>query len=276
MKEVYSDTMHKVLEAIENDLEYVTIEDLIAVSGYSYYHFHRIFKAYTGETLNKYIKRLLLEKALFQMQVDKENITKIAMKSGYNTPSAFNKAFKEMFGVNPSEYKKSLHPKRKFYADIEPIRTEVIDPIDVYTIRHVGDYALLDSIWEKLIAFASEHTLFNRHFAAYAIAYDNPDIAHHDRLRYDACISRTKEVKPIKDEQIRTKTLDGGKYAVFLHKGDHANLTDTYDSIFGNWLYKSEIVLRDVPVIQKFLNNKREVSIDELLTEVYVPIVVNG
>jgi len=50
-------------------------------------------------------------------------------------------------------------------------------------------------------------------------------------------------------------------------------LVDTYDSIFGNWFYKNDITFRDVPVIQKFLNNKNETAEDKLLTEVYVPIV---
>ena len=268
--DTYDQTMQKVLIKIENDLEYVSIEDLISVSGYSYYHFHRIFKAYTGETLNKYIKRLLLENTLIQMQIDQENITNIAMKSGYNTASSFNKAFKEMFGVNPSEYKKNLEPKRKLYADIEPIRVENIEPIEVYTIRHVGDYALLDSVWERLISFATQHKLLNHHFYAYAIAYDNPDISDNTRLRYDACISKTKDVE---SSEIQTKHLEGGKYAVFLHKGEHSKLVDTYDSIFGNWFYKNDITFRDVPVIQKFLNNKNETAENKLLTEVYVPIV---
>ncbi len=268
--DTHNKAMQKVLEKIEDDLEYVSIEDLISVSGYSYYHFHRIFKAYTGETLNKYIKRILLEKALHAMQMDKENITAIAMKSGYNTPSAFNKAFKEMFGVNPSQYKENLKPKRKEYADIKPVRIETIEAIPVYMIRHVGDYSRLDSIWEKLISFATKHKLFNRHFYAYAIAYDNPDISDNTKLRYDACISKTKEIQ---NAPLQSKYLEGGKYAVFLHKGTHEKLVDTYDAIFGNWFYKNDISFRDMPVIQKFLNNKKETSKEELLTEVYVPIV---
>ena len=269
----YNSTIQKVLTAIESDMEYIKIEDLISVSGYSYYHFHRIFKAYTGETLNKYIKRLQLESALHQMQIDKENITKIAMKSGYNTPSSFNKAFKEMFSINPSEYKKSLEPKRKLYVDIEPVRVENIDPIDVYTIRHVGDYTVLDRVWDILMRFASKNYFFCDDFYAYAIAYDNPDVSDSQKLRYDACISKIKEVKFPQNSQIQTKCLSGGKYAIFLHRGDHTNLINTYNSIFGNWLYKSDIELRDVPVLQKFLNNKKEVTTKELLTEVYVPIV---
>jgi len=270
--ENYSSTMQKVLAVIENDLEYVAIENLIAVSGYSYYHFHRIFKAYTGETLNKYIKRIQLERALFQMQIDRENITQIAMKSGYNTPSAFNKAFKEMFGINPSEYKKQLEPKRREYHDIEPIRIEVIEPIDVYAIRYVGSYAKLDAMWERLIAFATNNRLLSRDFFAYAIAYDNPDISEQTKLRYDACISQTKELLLSSKDEIRKKVLNGGRYAIFLHKGAHEKLTETYDAIFGNWFYKEEMMLRDVPVIQKFLNNKHETKEEDLLTEVYVPI----
>jgi len=264
--------MQKVLETIERDLEYVSIEDLISVSGYSYYHFHRIFKAYTGETLNKYIKRLQLEKALFQMQVDKENITQIAMRSGYNTPSAFNKAFKEMFGVNPSQYKQKLIPKREIYKEINPIRIESIKPIDVYTMRFVGEYAQSHEVWERLIAFAAKHRLFQKDFFAYAIAYDNPDITNSGKLRYDACISQTKVISEL-EEGMFAKQLQGGKYAVFLHNGDHEKLTETYDAIFGNWFYQNEVVLRDTPIFQKFLNNKHEVSESELLTEVYVPVV---
>jgi len=268
----YNECMQRVLTTIERELEYVTIEELIRVAGYSYYHFHRIFKAYTGESLKKYIKRLQLEKALQQMQIDRENITQIAMKSGYNTPSSFNKAFKEMFGVNPSEYKQSLEPKRKLYKDIEPERIERIKPIEVYTIRHVGDYEKLDETWEKLMQFAGRNRLFSNDFYAYAIAYDNPDVSNSSQLRYDACISAIKELK-MKSQEIQGKTLDGGKYAVFLHKGEHAKLIDTYDAIFGGWLYESSIVLRDAPVFQKFLNDKREVEAEELLTEVWVPLV---
>jgi DNA gyrase inhibitor GyrI len=49
-------------------------------------------------------------------------------------------------------------------------------------------------------------------------------------------------------------------------------LIDVYNSIFGNWLYSSDIILRDEPIFQKFLNNKFEVPEDALLAEVYVPI----
>ena len=49
-------------------------------------------------------------------------------------------------------------------------------------------------------------------------------------------------------------------------------MTETYDAIFGNWFYKGSVVLRDVPVFQKFLNDKRSTKTEELLTEVWVGV----
>lgn len=265
-------SMQKVLQAIEDELESITIEEIISISGYSYYHFHRIFKAYTGESLKKYIKRLQLEKTLHQLNLNKDNITNVAIKAGYHMSSSFNKAFKEMFGLNPSEYKKSLYQQRIKYKKINPVRTDTIPDMDVYSIRHRGDYDDSDGAIEVLMNFSKDNNLFSKDFAIYAIAHDNPDITNIDKRRLDICISKTKEVNVISVEEIQSKTLKGGRYAVFLHKGSPAKLVDTYGSIFGNWLFTSDIVLRDEPIIQKFLNNKREVSETELLIEVYVPI----
>ena len=269
----YENPLQKVLNAIENDLEYITIEELIRVSGYSYYHFHRIFKTFVGESLKRYIKRLQMERALFKMRVDQDNITKIAMSSGFETQSSFNKAFKKMFNINPSEYKHSLALKRQEYKEILPLRFEKIEAMEVYTIRHVGEYEELDESWSKLIEFASKNSLFCRDFFAYAITYDNPEITNKSKLRCDACISKIKDVNLDTEDKISSKKLFGGKYAVFLHRGKHSSLADTYNSIFGNWLFTQNERLRNVPVIEKFLNNKYEVSEDRLLTEVYVPIV---
>jgi len=61
--------------------------------------------------------------------------------------------------------------------------------------------------------------------------------------------------------------------SLILHLNeDDLNFGLILSYIFGNWIYKSDIELRDVPVLQKFLNNKKEVTTKELLTEVYVPI----
>ena len=105
--------MQVVLKEIENNLQYVDIEDLRRLSGYSYYHFHRIFLGYTGESIKKYIRRNRLQKAVTKLYCKQGNITSMAMEAGYHTPSAFNKAFKEMFNCPPSKFVKHSNKKKE-------------------------------------------------------------------------------------------------------------------------------------------------------------------
>lgn len=270
--------MQNVINEIEKNLEYVAIEDLIKISGYSYYHFHRIFKAYTGESLKKYIKRLQLEKAKKKMLGSKSNITQLAIEVGFNMASSFNKAFKGMFNINPTQYRQNLSNQRESYKDIKPIRIDDIEPIEVYTIRHLGSYRNIytSAEREKLISFAKKHNLSNQNFNLYGLPYDNPDITNNQKLRYDLCITKTKDIKLDEDCEIQTKTLSGGRYAIFLHKGNPRYLIDTFNSIFGKWIYENDITLKDVPVFQRMLNAQSKVPIDDFLIEIYVPLVNQG
>jgi len=102
------DVIDKVLRRIEENLESITIEELIDYSGFSYFHFHRLFVAYVGESLKQYLKRMRLERSVHHLKYKKVPITEVALEAGYTTPSAFNKAFKEFFGINPSEYKRRI------------------------------------------------------------------------------------------------------------------------------------------------------------------------
>ncbi len=72
------------------------------------FHFHRIFKAVVGETVNGVTRRLRLELAancLLTKQFD--DITTIAMDCGFSSSQNFAKAFRQHFGTTPSEYRKS-------------------------------------------------------------------------------------------------------------------------------------------------------------------------
>ncbi len=90
-----------VLQSVLNELDTISTSDIINYSGYSKYHFHRLFLAYTEENLAHFIKRLKLQKAASEIHFSHSNITQIALDAGYATHSAFCVAFKEMFGGNP-------------------------------------------------------------------------------------------------------------------------------------------------------------------------------
>ncbi|MBO9593997.1 MAG: response regulator [Niabella sp.] len=61
-------------------------------------------KAITGESVTGFIKRIRFRKAVELMESKKYTMTEIAYMCGFNTPSYFSTAFKQFFGVMPSEY----------------------------------------------------------------------------------------------------------------------------------------------------------------------------
>ena len=80
-------------------------EVLAAVAGFSVPHFHRIFTARIGENITSYIRRVRMERAGRKLRMGAVDITEVALAAGYDTHAAFSKAFKQHFGLSPSEFR---------------------------------------------------------------------------------------------------------------------------------------------------------------------------
>lgn len=80
-------------------------ETLAAVAGFSIPHFHRVFRARVGESAISYVRRLRLERAARKLRMGAIDITEVALAAGYDTHAAFSKAFKQQFGLSPSEFR---------------------------------------------------------------------------------------------------------------------------------------------------------------------------
>jgi len=75
-------------------------------AGSSSYHFARLFQAYVGETPFEFLRRIRLVTALRMLQEDADvSITEIALSVGYETSAAFNKSFRKMLAMTPSDFR---------------------------------------------------------------------------------------------------------------------------------------------------------------------------
>ncbi len=81
-------------------------EVLAAVVGFSVPHFHRIFTACAGEAVASYVRRMRLERAGRKLRMGAVDITEVALAAGYDTHAAFSKAFKQQYGLSPSEFRR--------------------------------------------------------------------------------------------------------------------------------------------------------------------------
>ena len=100
--ECIEDVMRYIREHINEPLNR---ERLAAVAGFSVPHFHRVFTAHVGESAASYVRRLRLERAGRKLRMGAVDITEVALAAGYDTHAAFSKAFKQQFGLSPSEFR---------------------------------------------------------------------------------------------------------------------------------------------------------------------------
>ncbi len=258
-----------------------TLEELATVASYSPYHFHRLFRAITGESVSRYVRRLRLESAANKLRFTTSDITTIALDAGYETPSAFNKAFKKQFGLAPTQFRETavdnLQQKIKqmpqMNAQIEPPTIETLPEQPVLYVRKIGSFAESSTAaWQTLMEYAYGHRLMRSTTRRLGLVYDAPDLTDEDKLRYDACI--TFVGSPCLEGEVSLLTIAGGRYAVFLHKGSYEGFSNTYNAIYGQWLMRSNEQLREAPVFEEYLNHDpRRTKPENLRTLIYIPIL---
>ena len=87
---------------LESDFE---LADVARAAGLSQWHFQRIFKALTHETLKTYIRSRRFANALEQLASTRLSVLDIALAAGYETQESFTRAFKDCFRLTPSQYR---------------------------------------------------------------------------------------------------------------------------------------------------------------------------
>ncbi|MFZ2455046.1 MAG: GyrI-like domain-containing protein [Candidatus Altiarchaeia archaeon] len=84
----------------------------------------------------------------------------------------------------------------------------------------------------------------------------------------EVAIPVSKKIKGSKE--IKNYELPGGKMAKIVHKGPYAKCGPAYEKLFA-WIAKNKKKLAG-PTREVYLNDPREVSEMDLLTEIYAPI----
>ena len=103
----YENRVNRVIDHIQSHRsEELTLEALAQVAAFSPFHFHRVFKSITGENLNEFVQRVRLEWAASALTARPQaDVTEIALDSGFQSGSAFARAFKERFGMTATQWR---------------------------------------------------------------------------------------------------------------------------------------------------------------------------
>ena len=103
------------LNYIEEHLsEVIEIDDLAQIACCSSYHYQRMFTYIAGIPLSEYLRRRRMSIAAVELQQSEIKIIDLALKYGYNSPTAFNRAFQSVHGIAPSAVRKARSVVKTF------------------------------------------------------------------------------------------------------------------------------------------------------------------
>jgi AraC family transcriptional regulator len=240
MNEDYIKRINTILLFIDNNLDSeLSLEIVAKVGFYSPFHFHRIFKAVTKETLNSYITRKRIEKTASILLHQKNiSITELSLQYGFNSNSSFTRTFKKFYGISPSEFRKSK-PKYSKISQVESkngqenglseeyicninnlinwikmnakIEIKEMPKLELAFITQIGPEGL-GNAYAKLMQWAAPKGLLTEDSKMATIYHDSYKITEPEKVRMSACLI-LKEKTEVSGE-VGLTTIEKGKFIV--------------------------------------------------------------
>jgi len=284
-----------VREHLADDLSLATLARLAA---FSPFHFHRVFRAVTGETLFGFIQRLRIEKAATALCHDGErSVLEVALDHGFSSAATFARAFRARFGTTATAWRAAGAPKaRKTGKPIgkgrkasgggradtrrRPTKEAAMNvqvrespPYHVAYMRYVGPYGPhgIPELWMKLRTWMDARGLASPTSITLGISYDDPSVTAPERCQYDACVVVPSDF--VADRSVSVMDLAGGRYGVAPFEGSAHEIQGAWDRIFTSWLRGSGYQPDDRPCIELYRGNPtKDAGRGVFRCELHVPL----
>src|SRR5580765_5324014 len=105
------DTADRLSAIVANSLDTpVKTQDLARQAYQSRTQFHRLFRTVVEETPGAMRRRLLLERAAYQLAHTGMSVTDVSLDANYGSLEAFTRAFRKAFRISPSRYRRMRDP----------------------------------------------------------------------------------------------------------------------------------------------------------------------
>lgn len=296
MTNYYHARINKALNYIDTNLhEEIDVKKLSNLSGFSMYHFHRIFKAVTGETPYESLLRLRLEKSVFLLKYQtKLKISEVGYQSGFASAENFSRQFKSRYKISPSKFRndKELHNSRiyqennpdDFYLRIEnsrklskkrfEVEIESLPEIPVAISKAVfgADGSGLVEKYLGLINWAEENAInFTGKLTRFGMSIDNPEVTPASKFRYDFAL-KIEQTYPSFDG-IEFGAIPSAEYATVHVKGSLENVAQAWDYLYRDWLPNSQYIPIHYPAIEEFIQGPEEIGWENFNLKCRVPII---
>lgn len=274
------DSLNKTMTYIEDHLtEEIDYEVLARLACCSAYHYQRMFAYMAGVTLGEYIRRRRMSRAAADLQAG-EKVLDTALRYGYQSPTAFNRAFQAVHGVPPSAARepgtavKSFPPLRftimiKGAEEME-YRIEKRDAFRVVGVsapieRDIEkNFQILPKLWERVARDGTLQRLAGMMDTQPKGILGVCDCPNGGEWRYYVAAASSQD-----GEGLEAYTVPAATWAVFPGAGTNQSIQELERRILTEWLPTSGYEYGSAPDIEVYLNpdpaNARY--------EVWIPVV---
>lgn len=274
---------NKAVDYLEQHLQSeIDLEKAAELANCSSYHFQRMFSYLADMPLSEYIRRRRMSLAAADIQAG-EKVLDVALKYGYDSPTAFNRAFKTVLGVAPSAIKKNgavlkAFPKIKFSLTVfggEELSFR-IEKKDAFAIAGISteldnelekNFMKLPKMWMKAAMFGTVKKL--------VAMQDNPQVPgilgvslpekeNKDKWRYYIASATSKS-----NAKFESVIIPSFTWAIFSGKGTNKDIQVLEQRIVKEWLPSSGYEYDNGPDVEVYLSPDPKNAV----FEVWIPVV---
>lgn len=274
--------LNRTINYIEENLTgEIRLAEIGRIACCSPYHYQRMFAYMADVPLSEYIRRRRMSRAVADLLERDGKVIDVALKYGYDSPTAFNRAFKSVHGIAPSEVKTfggslKAYPPVSFKLTVKgeygmEYRIEKRDAFRIVGVStplaHVMEenFSTLPLFWQKV---ASDGTigklcgLMDGSIPGLLGVSNCNDVA--DWKYYVAVTSN----RPAEDG-FEAFTVPAATWAIFPAKGDSTKISELEKRIVADWLPTSGYEYANAPDIEVYLDPNP----DNGRYEIWIPVV---
>ena len=293
----YKNRINRVFEFIDENLESnLSLNKVSEIAFFSPFHFHRVFKFITGETLNEYITRRRMEKSALDLLHNNISTTEIAHKFGYSDNSSFSRTFKRYYGVNPTEFRKE-NPNRhskirqleskngQEYPDYEKyicvinnlknwikmnakIEIKEMAKMDLAYVSSIGPQNLQNA-YGRLMQWATPKGIVNDQTKMVTIYHDSFKVTEASKVRLSASVLLNKPVET--DGEIGLTSIQEGKFIVGSFEIGMNEFEKSWTGLY-LWMNENGYKKADREPLEMYHNNFNAHPERKAIVDFYIPI----
>ncbi len=287
----YAQRINRVIDYLRENLDrQVKLEELAKVACFSEFHFHRIFSAVSGETINNFTNRLRLEKAARLLRYTDRSLTDIALDCGFSSSATFSRAFRSGYDTSPSQFRKSGEIKKSKICKELFSKQEYILPMSAEEKRAAFPVRLIDvperqvayirvtnafemdrvlAALKTMIEWAKSQDIFSQGIL-FGMSVVDPHVTPKHLYRYEVCLASSFPFECM--EGMSKLKMPAMRYAATKVSGDIRKVATATDYLFRGWLINSAYEPEPAPGLEIFLDKEKATDWSHFELELCIPV----